>query len=229
MADKSSESVLDAKYEESNCSTSSGRFNKNCAEFKPLFHHYYANVKQSQVLVSDENEVENFESIGSALDELLAQSASERCCNKYKDTPSVSPSPLASTTHTTPQLSSVMLPPPPGYEPIVDPSDCSPYSGVYCDPSMYSSPTESFRGYPPPFHLGHKLFVGALPYSVTEADLFPLFSQYGEILELHIQRDWLGRSKGCAWLRYSSVEECDLAIDALHNNFYLGSPHISFS
>jgi RNA recognition motif-containing protein len=111
----------------------------------------------------------------------------------FEETPSDSPS----------------LPPPPGYEPI--------------DESINWSSWKSSTSQPPPFHLGHKLFVGALPYQITENDLYPLFCQYGEILELHIQRDYLGRSKGCAWLRYSTKEECDVSIEALHNNFYLGS------
>ena len=180
------------------------QFNKHSTEFKPSF-------KQRHIgLNAGASEEEYFSTMGSALDDLLAEVHS-----KYPEGPSESP--VLSTAHTTPQMSAAVLPPPPGYDPIVE------TEGVYYDPSMYSSPTYSWRSYPPPFHLGHKLFVGALPYSVCEGDLFPLFGQFGEILELHIQRDWLGRSKGCAWLRYSTTDECDAAIGALHNNYYLGS------
>jgi RNA recognition motif-containing protein len=187
--------------------------NKNSSEFKPMFPKY---VPQHELEREDEEFVST---VGSALDGILSHQAVK---SKYRDTPtgSVSPSPMPSTAQATPQMSAVFLPPPPGYDPIVEPE-----TNVYYDPSMYStSPMSgSWGSYPPPFHLGFKLFVGALPYSVCEGDLFPLFSQFGEILELHIQRDWLGRSKGCAWLRYSSKEECDAAIEALHNNYFLGS------
>ena len=177
----------------------------------------------------------DFASIGNALDDLLAQAAvgaveSDPMRGKYQDTPivSVSQSPAISTAHVTPQMTAAVLPPPPGFdfidegESVADASSPYMYYDQSCGMSYTSSP--SWRpSYPPPFHLGFKLFVGALPYSVTEADLFPLFNQFGEILELHIQRDWLGRSKGCAWLRYSTMDECDAAIEALHNNYYLGS------
>jgi RNA recognition motif-containing protein len=189
--------------------TKQSKFNKHSTEFKPLLTQGHIGIHTSR---SDD---EYFSTMGSALDELLAE-----VNGKYANPPSESPMPC--TAQTTPQMSATILPPPPGYDPIVEGFGGS-EDGAYYDPSMYSSPTYSWRSYPPPFHLGHKLFVGALPYSVTEADLFPLFGQFGEILELHIQRDWLGRSKGCAWLRYSTTDECDAAIDALHNNYYLGS------
>ena len=207
MADNSLNAAFGAPHQEEVISNKS-TLNKNSIEFKPIF----AGRALAQPTGSDE---EYFSTVGSVLDELLSKAAVKpdhvKC--KYQETPTVSPMP--STAQTTPQLSSVYLPPPPGYDPIVE------AESEYFDPSMYSSP--SWRAYPPPFHLGHKLFVGALPYSVSEADLFPLFGQFGEILELHIQRDYVGRSTGCAWLRYSSVDECDAAIDSLHNNYYLGS------
>jgi RNA recognition motif-containing protein len=206
MADGTLKSVFGAPI---HSETKSSIFNKNSSEFRPLF---ASGTETRPTAVISEDEY--FSTMGSALDELL----SEMHC-KYQETPSESPMPV--TAHATPQMSASFLPPPPGYDPIVEGNTC--FEEGSCDPSIYSSPTYSYRAYPPPFHLGHKLFVGALPYSVSEADLFPLFSQFGEILELHIQRDWLGRSKGCAWLRYSSTDECDAAIDSLHNNYYLGS------
>ena len=69
---------------------------------------------------------------------------------------------------------------------------------------------------------GVRLFVGALPYSASESDLWPIFARFGSILELIIQRDACGRSRGCAWLRYSSAEECQLCIDSLCGKYYLG-------
>jgi len=220
MADNNFEVPIGGTYEELKRGSSSG-FNKDCAEFTPSF---LKELYSAGFQLNPAGEEENLSTMGSALEELLAQvnlEASSRDSFKgYEETPnaSISPSPLPSTAHITPQRSACMIPPPPGYDPIVEPSQSG--DGYY-DP--YHSSNGSWRPPPPPFHLGFKLFVGALPYSVTEGDLFPLFSQFGEILELHIQRDWLGRSKGCAWLRYSCVDECDAAIEALHNNYYLGS------
>jgi RNA recognition motif-containing protein len=215
MADNPSGTTFRSIQENRHDLEPKSNLNKHCAEFKPRFSHTTA-VPNQKVLTDEEY----LSTMGSALDELLSQAM----LGKLEDPPtgSVSPSPMPSTAHATPQMSSAVLPPPPGYDPIVE-NAASYESNIYYDPSMYSSPTCSWRSYPPPFHLGYKLFVGALPYSVCEADLFPLFSQFGDILELHIQRDWLGRSKGCAWLRYSSIDECDAAIDALHNNYFLGS------
>jgi hypothetical protein len=190
--------------------TTDHNLNSDSQECKP------SSAYQRSPYFFHQREDEFFSTVGSALDELLADA---KC--KYQDPPSCSPVP--STAETTPQVSPTVLPPPPGYDPIVEPDCCNEETGYYDDPSLYSSPTYSWRSYPPPYYLGHKLFVGALPYSVTEADLFPLFGQFGDILELHIQRDYLGRSKGCAWLRYSTTDECDAAINALHNNYYLGS------
>ena len=64
--------------------------------------------------------------------------------------------------------------------------------------------------------------MGALPYSATETDLWPLFSRFGTILELIIQRDTQGRSRGCAWLRYGTVDEAQMCIEALTGKYYLG-------
>jgi hypothetical protein len=202
------EETLKSVFGASNHSTTQASLlNKNSIEFKPLF--ASGRPIQSSALPAED---EYLSTVGSALDDLLLEIKS-----KYPDPPSESPQ--LSTAHTSPQMMAAFLPPPPGYDPIVESNVCVDDAGY--DPSIYSSP--AWRPYPPPFHLGHKLFVGALPYSVSEGDLFPLFSQFGEILELHIQRDWLGRSKGCAWLRYASIEECDAAIESLHNNYYLGS------
>ena len=231
MADNSLNAVIEGSKPD-DLLVSHSTLNKNSHEFKPKLLH-----SESSGVILGGGEEEYMSTVGTALDGMLSgrqgnsaelEASVSMLRSKYQQTPtgSVSPSPMPSTAHATPQMSAVVLPPPPGYDPIVDGSDAaSAYSfdNMYYDPSMYSSPTCSWRSYPPPFHLGHKLFVGALPYSVSEADLFPLFGQFGEILELHVQRDWLGRSKGCAWLRYSTVEECDAAIEALHNNYFLGS------
>jgi RNA recognition motif-containing protein len=71
--------------------------------------------------------------------------------------------------------------------------------------------------------LSTKLFVGCLPYDATEEDLYPLFNKFGQIIELAIQRDRSGFSKGCAWLKYATREACEACIAQLHNQYYLGN------
>ncbi|CAD7695261.1 unnamed protein product [Ostreobium quekettii] len=57
-----------------------------------------------------------------------------------------------------------------------------------------------------------KLFVGQVPYDATEADLWPLFSNLGDILELVILRTNEGRSRGCAFVTYADRPTAERAI-----------------
>jgi RNA recognition motif-containing protein len=63
-----------------------------------------------------------------------------------------------------------------------------------------------------------KLYVGNLPYSMTDADLQSLFEQHGTVLSVQIiiDRD-TGRSKGFGFVEMSSSEEGQRAIQALHD------------
>ncbi|ESL10516.1 RNA-binding protein [Trypanosoma rangeli SC58] len=65
-------------------------------------------------------------------------------------------------------------------------------------------------------HIGSKLFVGQVPAMTTEEQLRPVFEPYGELLEVKIMRDPLGRSKGSAWVRYETNEMAMNAINALN-------------
>ncbi len=59
-----------------------------------------------------------------------------------------------------------------------------------------------------------KLFVGNLPYSATEQQLTELFSQFGTIVELKLIIDRMtGRSKGIAFVEFSSEAEAAAAIE----------------
>lgn len=49
-----------------------------------------------------------------------------------------------------------------------------------------------------------KLFVGNLPWSMTEEDLTSLFSEYGELEDIHLVTDrYSGRSRGIAFVKYA--------------------------
>lgn len=64
-----------------------------------------------------------------------------------------------------------------------------------------------------------KLFVGQLPFECTEDRLRNLFSAYGTVEHIHILRDNSNRSRGAAFVTYSTVEEADTAIFTLHNRY----------
>lgn len=78
----------------------------------------------------------------------------------------------------------------------------------------YPSSEGSYRSY-------YKLFVGCISYDATEDELIPIFSSFGDIVEFTIQRDREGRSRGCAWLKYTTHDACENCIAALSNKFYV--------
>ena len=63
-----------------------------------------------------------------------------------------------------------------------------------------------------------KLYVGNLPYSMTDSDLQNLFEQHGTVqsAQIIIDRD-TGRSKGFGFVEMSTSEEGQAAIQALHD------------
>ena len=63
-----------------------------------------------------------------------------------------------------------------------------------------------------------KLYVGNLPYSMTDSDLQQLFEQHGTVqsAQVIIDRD-TGRSKGFGFVEMGTSEEGQAAIQALHD------------
>ena len=73
--------------------------------------------------------------------------------------------------------------------------------------------------------MGNKLYVGNLPYSITEEELTQMFSQCGtvESVRLITDRD-TGRSKGFGFVEMSSNEEAEKAISQLGGKEINGRP-----
>lgn len=67
------------------------------------------------------------------------------------------------------------------------------------------------------------IFVGGLPYELTEGDVLCVFSQYGEILDLNYVRDKeTGKPKGFAFLKYDDQRSTVLAVDNFSGANLLG-------
>ena len=65
-----------------------------------------------------------------------------------------------------------------------------------------------------------KLFVGQVPKSMEEADLFPIFEKYGPMQDVAIIRDkHTGQHRGCAFVTFFSQECADACETELHNKF----------
>jgi RNA recognition motif-containing protein len=65
--------------------------------------------------------------------------------------------------------------------------------------------------------MNKKLYVGNLPYSVTETDLRDAFGAHGSIESVRIITDKLsGRSKGFAFVEMATEEEAQKAIDGMN-------------
>ncbi|KQC13836.1 MAG: RNA-binding protein [Desulfuromonas sp. SDB] len=67
------------------------------------------------------------------------------------------------------------------------------------------------------------IYVGNLPYSVTDEELKNLFQEYGEVTsaKIIINRK-MNRSKGFGFVDMPSDEEAMKAIDQLHGQDYQG-------
>ncbi len=63
----------------------------------------------------------------------------------------------------------------------------------------------------------NKLYVGGLPYSVTEDRLEELFAEHGTVESARVITDkFTGRSRGFGFVEMSSQEEAQTAIDKLN-------------
>jgi len=67
--------------------------------------------------------------------------------------------------------------------------------------------------------MASKLFVGGIPFSMTEDELKELFAAFGTVESAVIINDkFSGRSKGFGFVELSSEDEAQAAIKALHDS-----------
>jgi RNA recognition motif-containing protein len=68
-----------------------------------------------------------------------------------------------------------------------------------------------------------KLFVGNLPFSVTENDLQDYFAAAGTVIAVNIMQDRAtGRSRGFAFVEMGSQAEADAAVTQFHGKDFQG-------
>lgn len=67
------------------------------------------------------------------------------------------------------------------------------------------------------------VYVGGIPFDLTEGDLLAVFAQYGEIVDVNLVRDkGTGKSKGFAFVAYEDQRSTVLAVDNLNGAQVLG-------
>ncbi|CAJ2659034.1 unnamed protein product [Trifolium pratense] len=67
------------------------------------------------------------------------------------------------------------------------------------------------------------VFVGGIPFDLTEGDLLAVFAEYGEVVDVNLVRDkGTGKSKGFAFIAYEDQRSTNLAVDNLNGAQVLG-------
>lgn len=67
------------------------------------------------------------------------------------------------------------------------------------------------------------IYVGGLPFDLSEGDVITIFSQFGEPTYINLIRDKeTGKSKGFAFLKYEDQRSTDLAVDNLGGATIIG-------
>ncbi|KAJ6130510.1 Nucleotide-binding alpha-beta plait [Penicillium capsulatum] len=67
------------------------------------------------------------------------------------------------------------------------------------------------------------IYIGGLPFDLSEGDIVTIFSQYGEPVHINLARDKeTGKSRGFAFLKYEDQRSTDLAVDNMGGATILG-------
>ena len=77
----------------------------------------------------------------------------------------------------------------------------------------------SHRGRVEDEHLGNKLYVGNLPFSITEDELRTLFEQHGAVQSVSVITDReTGRARGFAFVEFQDASSAEAAQQALNGS-----------
>ena len=73
--------------------------------------------------------------------------------------------------------------------------------------------------------MGKKLYVGNLPYTISDSELEQVFAAHGAVASAQVIMDReSGRSKGFGFIEMATDEDAAAAIDALHGKDFNGRP-----
>lgn len=73
--------------------------------------------------------------------------------------------------------------------------------------------------------MGKRLYVGNLPYSVSDGELENMFAEHGAVRSAQVIMDrTTGRSKGFGFVEMEDSQEADAAIDAMNGKDMSGRP-----
>ncbi|HVV01304.1 MAG TPA: RNA-binding protein [Verrucomicrobiae bacterium] len=71
----------------------------------------------------------------------------------------------------------------------------------------------------------NRLFVGNLAYQTGESDLQDYFARAGVVTSINVMFDKVtGRSRGFAFIEFSTPEEASKAVEQFHNKEFQGRP-----
>jgi RNA recognition motif-containing protein len=71
--------------------------------------------------------------------------------------------------------------------------------------------------------MAKKLFVGNLPFAMTDADLNTIFSAHGTVTSANVVIDKFSkRSKGFGFVEFENEEDAAKAMEALNNSEQMG-------
>jgi RNA recognition motif-containing protein len=66
-----------------------------------------------------------------------------------------------------------------------------------------------------------KLFIGNLPYDISEPELLSLFNEFGEVVNANLVKDnFTGRSRGFAFVEMDSRSSGQQAMESLNKSVY---------
>ena len=86
------------------------------------------------------------------------------------------------------------------------------------EPEEFTNPTYAL---PNPNKIAVKLFVGQVPKIWNESDIHNMFKMFGEIQEIQIIRDQNGNHRGCAFVKFASLTDADIAISSQNDICFL--------
>lgn len=70
-----------------------------------------------------------------------------------------------------------------------------------------------------------KLFIGNLPYDISEPELLDLFNEFGEVVNTNLVKDrYTGKSKGFAFVEMDSRSSGQQAMESLNKTVYKSRP-----